>query len=587
VAIDRAAVLRNAEKLLRQGKLDAALAEYLRVVEDQPSDWNTANTLGDLYLRAGQTDRAVQQFVRIADSLSGDGFLPKAAALYKKILKIRPGDEHALLQAGEMAARQGVLVDARTYLNAVAKRRTARGDDRGAAEVRGRLFAVHLSGGDLDRAREFADTDEELKALGQAFVARGDMNAAAEFFKEDTAHADPELLLAMARTRLQAGALDEGLTILRQLLNQDASRAKTIAAVGWELAASAPDAALLVAEVVLETAVIEADWVGAAAVLEEFVDRVPDHVPALLRLVEVCFDGGLETAMCTAQARLADAYLAAGCGAEARVIAEDLISRGMTDARHVERLRRALVVLGDPDPEGVIAERLGARLDDAAPTGLRADGEDDGLELPPHGQESALRLPPDVGEPGQPSSDDGAWPSGNTAEDVIEIDLSDMLADFTAVRAPEPSPPPRDLDEVFERFREETSRAPATDAARAEYERGIALQDSGRIDESIRAFESASREPTLRFRAAGALARVYLQRQERRSAVEWLELAVQSPAMDAVEAHALFYDLADTLESMHERARALAIFLELQADAGNYRDVSERIERLTRMQARG
>ena len=58
VPIDRAATLRNAEKLLRQGKLDPAIAEYLRIVEDQPGDWNTANTLGDLYVRAGQTDRA-------------------------------------------------------------------------------------------------------------------------------------------------------------------------------------------------------------------------------------------------------------------------------------------------------------------------------------------------------------------------------------------------------------------------------------------------------------------------------------------------------------------------------------------------
>src|SRR6266849_9424301 len=56
VAIDRAATLRNAEKLLRTGKLEPAIAEYLRVVEAQPRDWNTSNTLGDLYVKANQTD---------------------------------------------------------------------------------------------------------------------------------------------------------------------------------------------------------------------------------------------------------------------------------------------------------------------------------------------------------------------------------------------------------------------------------------------------------------------------------------------------------------------------------------------------
>src|SRR5262249_28499059 len=111
--MDRAATLRNAEKLLRQGKLEPAIAEYLRVVEEQPRDWNTANLLGDLYVRSGRAEQAIDQFVRIADGLRADGFLSKAAALYKKVLKLKPDHEHALLQAGEIAAGQGLLVDAR------------------------------------------------------------------------------------------------------------------------------------------------------------------------------------------------------------------------------------------------------------------------------------------------------------------------------------------------------------------------------------------------------------------------------------------------------------------------------------------
>ena len=163
MAIDRPLALRNAEKLLRQGKLDAAIAEYLRVVEDQPQDWNTANVLGDLYMRAGQSDKAVEQFVRIADSLSHEGFRSKAAALYKKIIKIRPDDEHALLQAGEMAAQQGVLVDARTYLNTVAERRLARGDRQGAAEIRVRLGSLDPS--DFDARRTAARARVEIGDL--------------------------------------------------------------------------------------------------------------------------------------------------------------------------------------------------------------------------------------------------------------------------------------------------------------------------------------------------------------------------------------------------------------------------------------
>lgn len=49
MAIDRAAVLRAAEALLRQGQIEPAIAEYLRVVEDNPRDWKRAITRCDLY----------------------------------------------------------------------------------------------------------------------------------------------------------------------------------------------------------------------------------------------------------------------------------------------------------------------------------------------------------------------------------------------------------------------------------------------------------------------------------------------------------------------------------------------------------
>src|SRR6185503_10650689 len=61
----RDATLKKAEKLLRQGKLAGAIAEYVRLVEELPRDWNSINALGDLYVRAGDVDRAVAQFTAV------------------------------------------------------------------------------------------------------------------------------------------------------------------------------------------------------------------------------------------------------------------------------------------------------------------------------------------------------------------------------------------------------------------------------------------------------------------------------------------------------------------------------------------
>ena len=92
--------------------------------------------------------------------------------------------------------------------------------------------------------------------------------------------------------------------------------------------------------------------------LQEFVTRVPNHIPALMRLVEICVDGGLESTMYSAQAQLADAYIEAGHATEARFIAEDLVAREPWDKANIERFRRTLVLLGEPDPDALIAARL-------------------------------------------------------------------------------------------------------------------------------------------------------------------------------------------------------------------------------------
>ena len=91
MSVDRETV-KKAEDLVREGKLDLAIEEYLRLVEDQPGDVGVANTLGDLYAKVGNRASAVAQFVRIGDIHRESGFVPKAIAFYKKALKVDPAE---------------------------------------------------------------------------------------------------------------------------------------------------------------------------------------------------------------------------------------------------------------------------------------------------------------------------------------------------------------------------------------------------------------------------------------------------------------------------------------------------------------
>jgi tetratricopeptide (TPR) repeat protein len=120
-----------------------------------------------------------------------------------------------------------------------------------------------------------------------------------------------------------------------------------------------------------------------------------------------------------------------------------------------------------------------------------------------------------------------------------------------------------------------------------DYQQGMALYGDGRIDEAVPLLEAASTAPGLRFAASSILARIFRDRGAVKQAIEWFERAAQAPAPTADEGHVLLFDLAEALESEGETSRALAICMELQADAGNYRDVAARIDRLAKARARG
>jgi tetratricopeptide (TPR) repeat protein len=138
---DRKTFQARIERLGRKGDLDGAIKASLEHLEKDVEDWNAILGLGELYFRSGNDDGAVASFTRVADHYHAEGFFPKATALYRKIIRIRP-DDHAFLSLTELAAQQGRLVEAKEYLMALEKHRRAQGDEPGADECLASLDAL-------------------------------------------------------------------------------------------------------------------------------------------------------------------------------------------------------------------------------------------------------------------------------------------------------------------------------------------------------------------------------------------------------------------------------------------------------------
>ena len=86
-----------------------------------------------------RSTRASRSTRRIADHLATEGFYPKAAALYKKILKFKPGDEYALLQSARSPPGRACWpTPSSTSISWPIGGRRA-GDNKGAAEISVRI----------------------------------------------------------------------------------------------------------------------------------------------------------------------------------------------------------------------------------------------------------------------------------------------------------------------------------------------------------------------------------------------------------------------------------------------------------------
>lgn len=138
---DRTALQRRVERLIARGDLPAAIATYVEHLATAPRDWSSVTALAELHVRAGQDAAAIEQFARAAEHYHAEGFLPRAAALYKRIIRLGESDQ-ALLGLIDIAAQQGRLSEAKGFLLQLEQQRRDRGDLAGADQCVAVLEAI-------------------------------------------------------------------------------------------------------------------------------------------------------------------------------------------------------------------------------------------------------------------------------------------------------------------------------------------------------------------------------------------------------------------------------------------------------------
>jgi len=449
MAYNKSKYVEAAQKLLNQGKVAQAIAEYQNILKHEPRDQVTLMTVGELYIRQGETLQAIDYFERLAQIFVGDGFLTKAIAVYKRIAKLAPEEIRPLEKLADLYVQQGVMSEARPLFLQLAEIHLKQNRQAEAVGLLKKLLQaepdnlrIQIRLADLYQAMgQTRDAIEAYVSAAQRALARGDQTES-EKLADKALKLEPSnaaALIVRARSYSLQGDTAKAAHLLEQVPDLEKGGEQTELLLDFHLKNSSWDQAVTLAVQVFEAdaknygplqkvveALLEAGQTQKAMgildqsripltdageheavgkMLQALAERMPGRLEPLEWLVEHYGRTSDSFHMPDALAKLGDALVADEQYDRAKTIFAQLVER-QPDSDSVKRkLNNVLRQLGLPAaadvPDEVPAipeDHLRAEIPKAPTPKLRSDVSGFGAEIADRAQASAAPLDPQLDE---------------------------------------------------------------------------------------------------------------------------------------------------------------------------------------------
>jgi len=188
---DKTNILKEAQKYTSKGQVDKAIGLWEEYVEDKP-DANVYNTIGDLYYRKKELDKAVEYFHKAAEEFKQKGFFAKAQALYKKILNINSHDGKALLCIGNLNKERGIINEAVKFYLAAIEAYAKNGDKDKVSKICENItdisadnLALRIKIADYLKEKGFIEeAAKEYLKIGKIYKDKGNIEFAKEYLEK-------------------------------------------------------------------------------------------------------------------------------------------------------------------------------------------------------------------------------------------------------------------------------------------------------------------------------------------------------------------------------------------------------------------
>jgi len=398
-------VLSSAEKYVQQGKMQNAIAEYEKVIKADPKDLTVTNTIGDLYSRLGDADKATDCFKTVGDAYASQGFTVKAIAMYKKISKLKPSLE-SVLKLAELYTQQGLFNDARAQYLQVAEEFIKSGELENAVRIfqkilemdpensamRIKLAEVYVRLGKKTEAWEIfsaaaetlrgkgnlAGADEVLQRMltldpgnsyalllqGRTLLAAGDAEGAiASLQKVSDLDSNPEGLRDLLNAYLKTGRLSDAGTLASKLLTVHNDLASLASFADSLMQAGQYENALQVYDQHSDRMLAE-DSDRVIKNLHAIIGHVRDNPASLEKLIVLFQKAGESTHINEVTELLAHASVQSGDLPRARDLYQKLAGAEPGNPLHMNHYQQVVSQLGGPSAEKLISAEEAAVIVD-------------------------------------------------------------------------------------------------------------------------------------------------------------------------------------------------------------------------------
>jgi tetratricopeptide (TPR) repeat protein len=137
-----------------------------------------------------------------------------------------------------------------------------------------------------------------------------------------------------------------------------------------------------------------------------------------------------------------------------------------------------------------------------------------------------------------------------------------------------------DVEEVFAKFKEGVAKQISVDDAQSHYDLGVAYKEMGLLEDAVREFEVAARDPKRECICRSMIGMIQIERGNINEAIDALMRGLKAKVRTPEQETVLEFEVAACYETKRMSAKALEFYQKAARRDPGYRDVQERIKRL-------